>query len=141
MLAFSSVFDNDSFHPGLVFIHDRIDGCAVLNVGEVLAKELTQCDLKNSALPMVAYDVLKEILDENVQVNDGGEKYLVIENLSILFEQQLALDVESLFRSYSRSVLLVVVTEYPIVKGCFRPFGDSSDIKVDLDGIRYSEKF
>jgi hypothetical protein len=141
MLAFSSVFDNDSFHPGLVFVHDRIDGCAVLNVGEVLAEELAQCDLKSATLPMVAYDVLKDILDDNIHVGESGEKYLVIENLSILFEQQLALDVESLFRSYSRSVLLVVVTEYPIVNGCFRPFGDSSDIKVDLDGICYSEKF
>lgn len=141
MLAFSSVYDNGSFNPGLVFVHERVEGCAVLNVGEVLAEELVQCDLKSSALPMVAYDVLKEILDENVHVSDSGEKYLVIENLSILFEQQLALDVESLFRSYSRSVLLVVVTEYPIENGCFRPFGNSSDIKVVLDGIRYSEKF
>lgn len=141
MLAFSSVYDNGSFYPGLVFVHGRIDGSAVLNVGEVLAEELVQCDLKSSALPMVAYDVLKEILDENVHVNDSGEKYLVIENLSILFEQQLALDVESLFRSYSRSVLLVVVTEYSIENGCFRPFGDNSDIKVVLDGIRYSEKY
>ena len=75
MLAFSSVYDNGSFHPGLVFVHERVEGCAVLNVGEVLAEELVQCDLKSSALPMVAYDVLKEILDENKKNAEDRYKY------------------------------------------------------------------
>jgi hypothetical protein len=90
---------------------------------------------------MVANDVLREILDERVVEQEGGVKYLVLENLSILFEPELALDVESLFRSYARSVVLAIVDEHPIMNGCYWPFGTDSDICVDLTGIRYSEVY
>ena len=141
MLFISSIFTDIFANPGVLFVHNGIEGFDVVNVGEMLSEELQQCDLKSSVLPMVANDVLREILDDSVVVEKSGIKYLVLENLSILFEPELALDVESLFRSYARSVVLVIVDEHPIVNGCYWPFGTDSDIRVDLTGIRYSEVF
>lgn len=141
MVSFTSILDNNFAVPGVLFVHSGIEGCGVVNVGEVLSEELAQCDLKSCVLPMMANDLLREILDERVVEQEGGVKCLVLENLSILFEPELALDVESLFRSYARSVVLVIVDEHPIVNGCYWPFGTDSDIRVDLTGIRYSEVF
>ena len=141
MVSFTSILDNNFAVPGVLLVHSGIEGCGVVNVGEVLSEELAQCDLKSSVLPMKANDLLREILDDSIIACEGDVKFLVLENLSILFEPELALDVESLFRSYARSVVLVIVDEHPIVNGCYWPFGTDSDIRVDLTGIRYSEVF
>lgn len=141
MLLISSIFTDIFANPGVLFVHNGIEGFDVVNVGEMLSEELQQCDLKSSVLPMVANDVLREILDDSVVVEKSGIKYLVLENLSILFEPELALDVEALFRSYARNIVLVIVDKHPIVNGCYWPFGTDSDISVDLSEIRYAEIF
>ena len=76
MLFISSIFTDIFANPGLLFVRNGIEGFDVVNVGEVLSEELQQHDLKSSVLPMVAKDVLREILDERVVEQEGGVKYL-----------------------------------------------------------------
>lgn len=135
----TSIFKNDFIASGLLFVRNSIEVFNIVNVGEVLSEELQQRDLKSSVLPMVANDVLREFLDKSIIEREDGVKFLVIENLSILFEPELALDVESLFRNYARSLVLTIIDDRPIVNDCYWPFGTDSKIHVDLTGIHYSE--
>lgn len=87
---------------------------------------------------MVAKDILCSILDANVRQSEEGVMYLAIKNISILFEEQLSLNVEMLFRSYSRVNLLFVVGTSNVKGHRFFPFDGCSEVFVDLSEMPYS---
>jgi len=123
--------------PGLVFLSERPDDLNALNLGHELAAELAQIDLHNSSLPMIANDIVCNMLNHSISNSVEGIKYVAIENSAILFEPQLSLNIEALFKSYSRATVLIIVTKATVAEKCYYPFEGCQDIKVDLTDIPY----
>lgn len=126
---------------GMVFLPERFDGLETLNLGAELAAELSQIDLNLPSLPMVANDMICDMLNHAIAVSSEGKKFIALENIAILFEPQLSLDVESLFKSYSRTSVLIIITKPTITNMCYFPFEGCQNIKVDLTGIPYYHIF
>lgn len=123
--------------PGLVFLSECPDGLEMLNLGDELAVELAQIDLNQPSLPMIAHDMICDMLNHSIAESTEGQKYIAIENISILFEPQLSLDVEALFKSYSRTSVLIIIAKPAIADNCYFPFEGCQSFKVDLTGIPY----
>lgn len=123
--------------PRLVFLSEHIDGLDVLDLGCELAFGLSQIDIKQTMLPMITNDMICNMLNHSIAVSSEGNKYIAIENIAILFEPQLCLDVEALFKSFSRSAVLIIITKPAIKNKYYFPFEGCHSIKVDLTGIPY----
>ena len=137
MFSLSSVLSERQITPGLVFLSECPDGLEVLNLGGELVAELSQTDLNQSSLPMIANDMICNMLNHSIADSAEGKKYIAIDNIAILFEPQLSLDIEALFKSFSRSAVLIISTKPTIADKCYFPFEGCPSIKVDLTGIPY----
>lgn len=139
MISQAALFNDVFITPGIYFIRESVEGLNAANIGYEMAVELSQVDLHSPSLPMVAKDCLCELLDKSIQTLGNGRKILAISNTSILFEPQLALNVEAILRSYARSLPVVFETTGRVENDQYLPFADNEDIKVDLTNLKYTK--
>lgn len=137
MFSICSLIGNRQDSSGLIFSPDHLESMDVLNLGYQLASELSHIDLNQPSLPMIADDIICGILNNNIKISSDGAKYIAVENIGILFEEQLCLNVAALFKSYSRSVFLIIISSPTIIDHYYYPFKGNHNIKVNLSEVPY----
>lgn len=138
MIRAGQIFNCIKAQSGLTFVHEDIEDATIVNLGSVLAEELSKIDLNISCLPMMAEEILCDILDKSI-IESDGKGILVVNNINILFEKQLALDVASILHRSSRNCLVVIQTDGEVRGNTFFPFGIRNDICIKLDNIPFFE--
>ena len=122
----------------LVFCHEQIDGLTFVNVGKILAENLTKQDLHSPMIAYMAEEVLDEILS-STKVDDEIGSYVALDNIGVLFEPDLAFNLKSVIDSASTNKVVIIHSD-GIIKSdryYFLQEGDASFI--DLHGLSYIE--
>ena len=122
----------------LVFCHEQIDGLTFVNVGKILAENLTKQDLHSPMIAYMAEEVLSEILS-STKVDDEIGSYVALNNIGVLFEPDLAFNLKSVIDSASTNKVVIILSD-GIIKSdryYFLQEGDASFI--DLHGLSYIE--
>lgn len=87
---------------------------AVINIGRELACFLDDLD-DYRYLSMEVQDFIIRLLDKSkIKIDASGNPMVAIYNLGILFEPDLELDVDFLFRQFSKSTALIILWENQI---------------------------
>ena len=122
----------------LVFCHEQIEGLTFVNVGKILAENLTKQDLHSPMIAYMAEEVLDEILS-STKVDDEIGSYVALDNIGVLFEPDLAFNLKSVIDSASTNKVVIIHSD-GIIKSdryYFLQEGDASFI--DLHGLSYIE--
>ena len=122
----------------LVFCHEQIDGLTFVNVGKILAENLTKQDLHSPMIAYMAEEVLSEILS-STKVDDEIGSYVALNNIGVLFEPDLAFNLKSVIDSASTNKVVIIHSDGIIISDryYFLQEGDASFI--DLHGLSYIE--
>ena len=122
----------------LVFCHEQIDGLTFVNVGKILAENLTKQDLHSPMIAYMAEEVLSEILS-STKVDDEIGSYVALNNIGVLFEPDLAFNLKSVIDSASTNKVVIILSD-GIIKSDRYYFLQEGDISfIDLHGLSYIE--
>ena len=122
----------------LVFCHEQIDGLTFVNVGKILAENLTKQDLHSPMIAYMAEEVLDEILS-STKVDDEIGSYVALDNIGVLFEPDLAFNLKSVIDSASTNKVVIILSD-GIIKSDRYYFLQEGDISfIDLHGLSYIE--
>ena len=122
----------------LVFCHEQIDGLTFVNVGKILAENLTKQDLHSPMIAYMAEEVLSEILS-STKVDDEIGSYVALNNIGVLFEPDLAFNLKSVIDSASTNKVVIILSD-GIIKSDRYYFLQEGDISfIDLHGLYYIE--
>ena len=122
----------------LVFCHEQIDGLTFVNVGKILAENLTKQDLHSPMIAYMAEKVLSEILS-STKVDDEIGSYVALNNIGVLFEPDLAFNLKSVIDSASTNKVVIILSD-GIIKSDRYYFLQEGDISfIDLHGLSYIE--
>ena len=122
----------------LVFCHEQIDGLTFVNVGKILAENLTKQDLHSPMIAYMAEEVLSEILS-STKVDDEIGSYVAHNNIGVLFEPDLAFNLKSVIDSASTNKVVIILSD-GIIKSDRYYFLQEGDISfIDLHGLSYIE--
>ena len=122
----------------LVFCHEQIDGLTFVNVGKILAENLTKQDLHSPMTAYMAEEVLSEILS-STKVDDEIGSYVALNNIGVLFEPDLAFNLKSVIDSASTNKVVIILSD-GIIKSDRYYFLQEGDISfIDLHGLSYIE--
>lgn len=122
----------------LVFCHEQIDGLTFVNVGKILAENLTKQDLHSPMIAYMAEEVLSEILS-STKIDDEIGSYVALNNIGVLFEPDLAFNLKSVIDSASTNKVVIILSN-GIIKSDRYYFLQEGDISfIDLHGLSYIE--
>ena len=122
----------------LVFCHEQIEGLTFVNVGKILAENLTKQDLHSPMIAYMAEEVLSEILS-STKVDDEIGSYVALNNIGVLFEPDLAFNLKSVIDSASTNKVVIILSD-GIIKSDRYYFLQEGDISfIDLHGLSYIE--
>ena len=122
----------------LVFCHEQIDGLTFVNVGKILAENLTKQDLHSPMIAYMAEEVLSEILSSTKVADEIGSS-VALNNIGVLFEPDLAFNLKSVIDSASTNKVVIILSD-GIIKSDRYYFLQEGDISfIDLHGLSYIE--
>ena len=127
------------YHQGLVLSKSDLGDYSCVNLGKELAAILQGENPASAAVPIKAYDSLKEILNENIHTDQQGRRYLALENFAILFEPALKINLRSLVEDYAKRILLILrIDHLPESSDAYYPFPEDKFFRLDLTDLNYT---
>lgn len=105
-----------------------------IDVGQALAAAI-EPHLASPALPQIAEDALRGILNGAKQSDQAIGPYVALRNWGILFEPALKINIPSLISQYDKNQTLVLVDCGTVVDGNFKLANKSSDYGFPIAGL------
>ncbi len=122
----------------LVFCHTRVEGLSFVDIGRALSEGLANENLHSQMVAYTAEDILSDILS-SPQIDSLIGPYVAIDNIGILFEPDLALNLESTLDSASTNKTVILCSDGSIQSNKFFFFQPGDNYLINLKDLSYIE--
>ncbi len=122
----------------LVFCHTHVEGLNFVDIGRELSKRLANENLRSQMVAYSAEDILSDILS-SPQIDSLIGHYVAIDNIGILFEPDLALNLESTLDGASTNKTVILCSDGSIHSNKFFFFQPGDKYLIDLKDLSYIE--
>ena len=120
----------------IVFCREEIPGLTFVNVGKELSEALANDDLKSPMISYAADDALTNLLSRRYTEDTIGS-YLALNNIGILFEQELGFNVRKTIESESINRTLIICSLGDILNNKYYFYTKSDGVSIDLNGLPF----
>ena len=117
----------------IVFCKEDVEGLDFINVG----KELSIL-LGDNPQEISGFETMYRKGLNRSKHSDQIGTYLAVENIGILFEQELKLDLRSVLTNYSKNQCLIIKTDAIIENNKLYFLNSTDDLYVSLQGLSYN---
>lgn len=115
----------------IVLSGSHIDELQYINVGREMASILAK-----EGVPYPSIETVYRQVFDGFYHDDTIGRYLAIENLGILFEEELHLNLHNIFDQYSKDQVLIVQASGEVQSDTFY-FYDNEDFTINLHGLSH----
>ena len=107
-----------------------------VNAGAYLAGAL-QTKLKKNKLDMYAGDAIRMMLRQHTHEHPELGRYVALENIGIIYEPELAFNLESIFEQTSKDELLIIRSKGKVEDNRFFFLSPQQSLSINLNNLTY----